>query len=89
MRAGTRRAAAWSLDLLRTTSRNGAAPQTVQPTCLAYLIFLEEALGPEWVERWARDRGKLDALREWRKVVRRPPSESQTTKRKKGQSALD
>ncbi len=22
--------------------------------------------GPEWVERWARERGKLDALREWR-----------------------
>ncbi len=35
---------------------------------LAYLIFLEEALGPEWVERWARERGKLDALREWRKA---------------------
>ncbi len=33
---------------------------------LAYLLFLEEALGPEWVERWARERGKLDALREWR-----------------------
>ncbi len=33
---------------------------------LAYLLFLEEALGPEWVERWAREREKLDALREWR-----------------------
>ncbi len=33
---------------------------------LAYLLFLEEALGPEWVESWARERGKLDALREWR-----------------------
>ena len=33
---------------------------------LAYLLFLEELLGPEWVERWARERGKLDALREWR-----------------------
>ena len=33
---------------------------------LAYLLFLEEALGPEWVERWARERGKLDALEEWR-----------------------
>jgi hypothetical protein len=28
---------------------------------LAYLLFLEELLGPEWVERWARERGKLDA----------------------------
>ena len=37
---------------------------------LAYLLFLEEALGPEWVERWALKRGKLDALREWRKVAR-------------------
>ena len=37
---------------------------------LAYLLFLEELLGPEWVERWARERGKLDALREWRKVAR-------------------
>ena len=33
---------------------------------LAYLLFQEELLGPEWVERWARERGKLDALREWR-----------------------
>ena len=33
---------------------------------LAYLLFLAELLGPEWVERWARERGKLDALREWR-----------------------
>ncbi len=39
---------------------------------LAYLLFLEETLGPEWVERWARKRGKLDALREWRKVARTP-----------------
>jgi hypothetical protein len=23
---------------------------------LAYLLFLEELLGPEWVERWARER---------------------------------
>ncbi len=37
---------------------------------LAYLLFLEELLGPEWVERWARERGKLDALREWREVAR-------------------
>jgi len=35
---------------------------------LAYLKLLEELLGPEWVERWARERGKLEALREWRKV---------------------
>ncbi len=33
---------------------------------LAYLSLLEELLGPEWVERWARERGKLDALRQWR-----------------------
>ncbi len=33
---------------------------------LAYLLFVEELLGDEWVERWARERGKLDALREWR-----------------------
>ncbi len=33
---------------------------------LAYLLFLEDLLGGEWVERWARDRGKLDARREWR-----------------------
>ncbi len=39
---------------------------------LAYLLFLEELLGGEWVERWARERGKLDALREWRKVARTP-----------------
>jgi len=32
---------------------------------LAYLLFLEELLGDQWVERWARERGKLDALREW------------------------
>ncbi len=37
---------------------------------LAYLLFLEELLGGQWVERWARERGKLDALREWRKVAR-------------------
>jgi len=55
---------------------------------LAYLLF-EEALGGEWVERWARKRGKVDALREWRKVERRPPSESRTTQRKEGQAALD
>ncbi len=46
---------------------------------LAYLLFLEEALGGKWVERWARERGKLDALREWRKVARRPLSESRTS----------
>ena len=39
---------------------------------LAYLLFLEEALGGEWVERWARERGKLDALGEWRKVGAEP-----------------
>ena len=39
---------------------------------LAYLLFLEEALGDEWVERWARERGKLDVLREWRNVARTP-----------------
>jgi hypothetical protein len=44
---------------------------------LAYLLFLEELLGPEWVERWARERGKLDALREWRKVVRPTPFDAQ------------
>ena len=33
---------------------------------LAYLKLLEELLGPEWVERWARERGKLEALRVWR-----------------------
>ncbi len=37
---------------------------------VAYLLFLEELLGGKWVERWARERGKLDALREWRKVAR-------------------
>ena len=37
---------------------------------LAYLLFLEGAFGGEWVERWARERGKLDVLREWRKMVR-------------------
>jgi len=37
---------------------------------LAYLLLLEEPLGPEWVERWALERGKLEALREWRKVAR-------------------
>ncbi len=56
---------------------------------LAYLLFLEELLGGEWVKRWARERGKLDALREWRKVARRPLSELRTTQRKEGQSALD
>ncbi len=45
---------------------------------LAYLLFLEEALGPEWVERWARKRGKLDVLREWRKVARTPDREGGT-----------
>ncbi len=33
---------------------------------LAYLLFLEVLLGGKWVERWARQRGKFDALREWR-----------------------
>jgi len=33
---------------------------------LAYLRLLEELLGPEWVERWSRERGKLEAQREWR-----------------------
>ena len=28
--------------------------------------FSRRLLGPEWVERWARERGKLEALREWR-----------------------
>ncbi len=37
---------------------------------LAYLLFLEEALGGQWVERCPCERGKLDALREWRKVAR-------------------
>ena len=37
---------------------------------LAYLRLLEELLGPDWVERWATERGKLEALREWRKVAR-------------------
>ena len=32
---------------------------------LAYLLLLEELLGPDWVKRWARERGKLEALREW------------------------
>ena len=35
---------------------------------LAYLRLLEELLGSERVERWARERGKLEALREWRGV---------------------
>ena len=39
---------------------------------LAYLLFLAELLGPEWVERWARERGKLDALREWRTQEAKP-----------------
>ena len=26
---------------------------------LAYLLFLEDLLGGKWVERWARERGKL------------------------------
>ena len=55
---------------------------------LAYLRLLEELLGPEWVERRARER-KLEALREWRKLARRPLSEPQTDQRRKGQSALD
>jgi hypothetical protein len=29
---------------------------------------VEELLGPEWVERWATERGKLEALREWRSL---------------------
>ena len=39
---------------------------------LASVAFLEELLGGQWVERWARKRGKLDALREWRNVARTP-----------------
>ncbi len=42
---------------------------------LAYLLFLEELLGGKWVERWARERGKLDALREWRAVAPTPDSQ--------------
>ncbi len=34
---------------------------------LAYLLFLEGLLGGEWVERWAREKGYLDALWQWRK----------------------
>ncbi len=41
---------------------------------LAYLLFLAELLGPEWVERWARERGKLDVLREWRTQEAKPQS---------------
>ncbi len=37
---------------------------------LAYLQFLSELLGGTWTKRWACDRRKLDALREWRKVAR-------------------
>ena len=37
---------------------------------LVALLFLGELLGGEWVERWARERGKLDALREWQEVAR-------------------
>ena len=33
---------------------------------LAYLRLLEEVLGGDWVERWAREKGYLEALREWR-----------------------
>ncbi len=44
---------------------------------LAYLLFVEELLGGQWVERWARKRGKLDALREWRKVARPTPCDAQ------------
>jgi len=32
---------------------------------LSYFKLLEELLGPGWVEHWARERGKLEALREW------------------------
>jgi len=45
-------------------------PPDPQRRDLVYLRLLEELLGPEWVERWARERGKLEALREWRKVAR-------------------
>ncbi len=41
---------------------------------LANLLFLDELLGGEWVERWARERGKLDALREWQEVAWTPES---------------
>ncbi len=44
---------------------------------LAYLLFLEELLGGQWVERWARERGTLDALREWREVARPTPCDAQ------------
>ena len=44
---------------------------------LAYLLFLKELLGRKWVERRARERGKLDALREWRKVTRPTPFDAQ------------
>jgi hypothetical protein len=40
---------------------------------LSYLRLLEELLRPEWVERWALERGKLEALREWR--VRKPTAD--------------
>jgi hypothetical protein len=35
---------------------------------ITHPLLLEELLGPEWVERWARERGKLEALREWRSL---------------------
>ncbi len=41
---------------------------------LAYPLFLEELLGGKWVERWARERGKLEALREWRSGRTTPDS---------------
>jgi hypothetical protein len=46
---------------------------------LAYLLFLEEALGPEWVERWARERGKpmrCGSGGQWRgpRIPRGPPA---------------
>ena len=34
---------------------------------LAYLLLLEEPFGAEWVKRWALERGKLEALREWQR----------------------
>ncbi len=50
---------------------------------LAYLLCREQLLGPEWVERWARERGELDALREWRKwrgpPIARGPSRNRGT----------
>ena len=37
---------------------------------LAYLLFLEEVLGPGWVERWPASVGSSMRCVEWRKIVR-------------------